>query len=207
MNLNHANTSQHFIETIESGIHLLAPGWVAVRVRGAMIACQGPRSMSVSPFPMAHQAQATSSKLASLNMKYLVEQSLRDYCKWMLHEELDLAELKLISSPSKNFPSLWGKKKSDLAEVTMSKKAGWVVAAARRGIDVESQSLTRWKSLMINKFPGLAVQIHFSWNLNRIFTPPNFQIPFQFQISFKLGEARSWLYRSQILQVNYSEYS
>ena len=68
MNLNHANTSQHFIETIESGIHLLAPGWVAVRVRGAMIACQGPRSMSVSPFPMAHQAQATSSMLASLDM-------------------------------------------------------------------------------------------------------------------------------------------
>ena len=101
-------------------------------------------------------------------MTYLVEQSLRDYCKWMLQEELDLAELNLISSPSKNFPSLWGKKKSDLAEVTMSKKAGWVVAAARRGIDVESQSLTRWKSLMINKFPGLAVQIHFSGNLNRI---------------------------------------
>jgi RNA recognition motif-containing protein len=71
----------------------------------------------------------------------------------MLQEELDLAELNLISSPSKNFPSLWGKKKSDLAELTMSKKAGWVVAAARRGIDVESQSLTRWKSLMINKFP------------------------------------------------------
>ena len=131
--------------------------------------------MFVSTFPMAHQAQATSSKLASLNMKYLVEQSLRDYCKWMLHEELDLAELKLISSTSKNFPSLWGKKKSDLAEVTMSKK-GWVVAAARRGIDVESQSLTRWKSLMINKFPGLAVQIHFSGNLHKIFYPSKFQI-------------------------------
>ena len=107
---------------------------------------------------MAHQAQATSSMLASLDMTYLLEHSLLDYCKWMLHEELDLAELNLISSPSKNFPSLWGKKKSDLAELTMSKKAGWVVAAARRGIDVESQSLTRWKSLMINKFPGLAVQ-------------------------------------------------
>ena len=105
---------------------------------------------------------------------YLVEQSLRDYCKWMLHEDLDLPELKLISSPSKNFPSLCGKKKSDLAELTMSKKAGWVVAAARRGIDVESQSLTRWKSLMINKFPGLAVQIHFSGNLNRIFYPSKF---------------------------------
>ena len=168
----------------------MAPAWVAVavRVRGAMIACQGPRSMSVSPFPMAHQAQATSSMLASLDMlpahqdvhvvpglaSYLVEQSLRDYCKWMLQEELDLPELKLISSPSKNFPSLWGKKKSDLAELTMSKKAGWVVAAARRGIDVESQSLTRWKSLMINKFPGLAVQIHFSGNLNRIFYPSKF---------------------------------
>ena len=165
--------------------------------------------MFASPFPMAHQAQATSSMLVSLDMKYLVEQSLRDYCKWMLQEELDLAELNLISSPSKNFPSLWGKKKSDLAEVTMSKKAGWVVAAARRGIDVESQSLTRWKSLMINKFPGLAVQIHFSGNLKSIgfFTHPNFQIPFQFQISFKVGEACSWLYRSQILQVNYSEYS
>ena len=189
MNLNHANISQHCIETIESGIHLLAPGWVAVRVRGAMIACQGPRSMSVNPFPMAHQAQATSSMLASLDMlpahqdvhvvpglaSYLVEQSLRDYCKWMLQEELDLPELKLIPSPSKNFPSLWGKKKSDLAELTMSKKAGWVVAAARRGIDVESQSLTRWKSLMINKFPGLAVQIHFSCNLNMIFYPSKFQ--------------------------------
>ena len=110
---------------------------------------------------MAHQAQATSSMLASLDMTYLAEHSLLDYCKWMLQEELDLPELNLISSPSKNFPSLWGKKKSDLAELTMSKKAGWVVAAARRGIDVESQSLTRWKSLMINKFPGLAVQIHF----------------------------------------------
>ena len=155
----------------------MAPAWVAVavRVRGAMIACQGPRSMSVSPFPMAHQAQATSSMLASLDMTYLVEHSLLDYCKWMLQEELDLAELNLISSPSKNFPSLWGKKKSDLAEVTMSKKAGWVVAAARRGIDVESQSLTRWKSLMINKFPGLAVQIHFSCNLNMIFYPSKFQ--------------------------------
>ena len=157
-------------------MYLLALAWVAVavRVRGAMIACQGPRSMSVSPFPMAHQAQATSSMLASLDMTYLVEHSLLDYCKWMLQEELDLAELNLISSPSKNFPSLWGKKKSDLAEVTMSKKAGWVVAAARRGIDVESQSLTRWKSLMINKFPGLAVQIHFSGNLNRIFYPSKF---------------------------------
>ena len=127
--------------------------------------------MFVSTFPMAHQAQATSSKLASLNMKYLVEQSLRDYCKWMLQEELDLPELNLISSPSKNFPSLWGKKKSDLAELTMSKKAGWVVAAARRGIDVESQSLTRWKSLMINKFPGLAVQIHFFWEFEKDFLP------------------------------------
>ena len=124
---------------------------------------------------MAHQAQATSSMLACLDMTYLVEHSLFDYCKWMLQEELDLAELNLISSPSKNFPSLWGKKKSDLAEVTMSKKAGWVVAAARRGIDVESQSLTRWKSLMINKFPGLAVQIHFSGNLNRIFYPFKFR--------------------------------
>ena len=161
----------------------MAPGWVAVavRVRGAMIACQGPRSMSVSPFPMADQAQATSSTLASLDMPYLVEHSLIDYCKWMLQEELDLAELNLISSPSKNFPSLWGKKKSDLAEVTMSKKAGWVVAAARRGIDVESQSLTRWKSLMINKFPGLAVQIHFSGNLNRIFYPFTFSNVSKFQ--------------------------
>ena len=137
---------------------------------------------------MAHQAQATSSMLASLDMlpahqdvhvvpglaSYLVEQSLRDYCKWMLQEELDLAELKLISSPSKNFPSFWGKKKSDLAELMVSTKAGRVVAAARSETDLESQSLTRWKSLMINKFPGLAVQIHFSWNLNRIFTPPNF---------------------------------
>ena len=171
MNFYHANTSQHFIETIESGIHLLAPGWVAVRVRGAMIACQGPRSMSVSPFPMAHQAQATSSML---DMTYLEQHSLLDYCKWMLQEELDLAEFNLISSPSKNSPSLWGKKKFDLAEVTTS-KAGWVVAAARRGIDVESQSLTRWKSLMINKFPGLAVQIHFSGNLNRIFYPSKFR--------------------------------
>ena len=153
----------------------MAPGWVAVSVRGAMIACQDPRSMFVSTFPMAHQAQATSSMLACLDMTYLVEHSLRDYCKWMLQEELDLAERNLISSPSKNFPSLWGKKKSDLAEVTMSKKAGWVVAAARRGIDVESQSLTRWKSLMINKFPGLAVQIHFSCNLNMIFYPSKFQ--------------------------------
>ena len=131
--------------------------------------------MFASPFPTAHPAQATSSMLASLDMKYLVEQSLRDYCKWMLQEELDLAELNLISSPSKNFPSLCGKKKSDLAEVTMSKKAGWVVAAAWRGIDVESQSLTRWKSLMINKFPGPAVQIHFSGNLNRSFYPSTFR--------------------------------
>ena len=35
LNLNHANISQHFIETIESGVHLLAPGWVAVAVRFA----------------------------------------------------------------------------------------------------------------------------------------------------------------------------
>ena len=84
----------------------MAPGWVAVRVRGAMIACQGPRSMSVNPSPMAHQAQATSSMLASLDMlpahqdvhvvpglaSHLVEQSLRDYCKWVLHDELDLVE-------------------------------------------------------------------------------------------------------------------
>ena len=106
----------------------MAPGWVAVavRVRGALIACQDPRSMFVSPFPMAHRAQATSSMLASLDMTYLEEQSLLDYCKWMLQEELDLAEFNLISSPSKNSPSLWGKKKFDLAEARRRRRVGWL---------------------------------------------------------------------------------